>query len=344
MTRPRRRLLLALGAAALVVLTAAAALPGVADALEQFRAGRFREARAALDEPGADADSPEAILLKACLAQRPDAAAPALEGLAASVGPRDPQGAAALLDVAAIRFAEGRYQDVVKLLAPLVADDAPRAPGRALVLAGLARRALGDTDGAAALLATVKPDDPAFTAARTALGDLALAGRDPAKALRYYENADDDARAGAGRWQALRQAGDAEEAERLRRQLAAKAPGSIAVLEINRLVAAETDEAAARQALTPTHRDDDAAPVAPAAGRYTLQLGAFSDRGLALDLMRRYGDAVPGLRIDTVRDDRGQFLYKVRAGSFVNPALARAEAEKLKGALGVDVFVTETGD
>ncbi|MBE0567395.1 MAG: SPOR domain-containing protein, partial [Krumholzibacteria bacterium] len=79
------------------------------------------------------------------------------------------------------------------------------------------------------------------------------------------------------------------------------------------------------------------------AGRFALQLGAFSDRGLALDLVRRYGRQVPDLRIDTERDDRGQLLYKVRSGSYVNPALARDAADALKRSLGIEVFVAELG-
>ena len=40
-------------------------------------------------------------------------------------------------------------------------------------------------------------------------------------------------------------------------------------------------------------------------------------------------DRRPPCEIDSVRDDQGQFLYKVRTGSFVNPALARTEAKRL---------------
>ena len=47
------------------------------------------------------------------------------------------------------------------------------------------------------------------------------------------------------------------------------------------------------------------------------------------------------LRIDRVRDDRGQFLYKVRSGEFVNPAQARSDAQQLGDRLGLEVIVAE---
>jgi tetratricopeptide (TPR) repeat protein len=341
----RRRILAAAAACLAVTLAVVGAGLAASGALEQYRGGRWQEARAALDAPGDDAATSDALMVRAALARRPDQALTTLDGLIASRAAGDPGAALARLDAAGLRFARGEHRKVLDLLAPLVDGDAAGAPGRALVLAGLARLALGDKDGAAAMLATVKPDDPAFTAARTALGDMALAAREPAKARRYYENADDDTRAGAGRWQALRLEGRDEDAERLRRRLGESDPGCVALLEINRRLRADQDEQAART--TPgAARADTAAAETPtsAAGRYTLQLGAFSDRGLALDLVRRFGDQIPDLRIDTRRDQRGQFLYKVRTGAFVNPALARAEAERLQRSLGVSVFVAETDD
>ena len=341
----RRRLLLPAATVVLAALGAVSAWPGAADALDHYRAGRWAEARTALDTPGAEGAAGEDLLLQAYLARRPDPALGVLDGALQTFAPNTPVGAAARLDAAAIRFAQDRHREVLTLLEPLVADGGFAAPGRALLLAGLSRLALGDAAGAEAMLATVKPADPVFAAARTALGDIALTGRDAAKALRYYDNAGEDGRAGAGRWQALRLEGQTAAADELRRRLQDRDPGSVAILEINRRLRAEDDDSAARRAQAPT-RPDTTATVEPAArgGRYTLQLGAYSDRGLALDLLRRYGGQIQDLRIDTVRDPRGQFLYKVRSGAYVNPALARSEADRLQRTLGIDVFVAETAD
>ncbi len=42
-----------------------------------------------------------------------------------------------------------------------------------------------------------------------------------------------------------------------------------------------------------------------------------------------------------MRDERGQFLYKVRTGAFVNPALARTEARRLADRLDIEVIVSD---
>ena len=338
MPRLGRLLVVALLGTGAVLVAGEGARSGTAAALELYRAARYREAAQALAEPdGADAEA--APVLRACLETSPSAALALLEA-ATAAGSRD---GTARLESAAIRFGQGRYREAARLL-EAVTTASPEPPGRALLLAGLALRAAGDTDGAERMLATVKPEDPAFPAARTALGDLALADRDPVKALRYYDSAGDDARAGAGRWQALRQTGREDDAERLRRRLEDTAAGSVAILEINRLQRLEADEREARQAQQATPAEAGSTETAAAQGRYTLQLGAYSDRGLALELVRRFGDEVPDLRVDTVRDAHGQLLYKVRSGFYVNPAAARSEAERLKRRLGVDVFVAETAD
>jgi tetratricopeptide (TPR) repeat protein len=338
--RRDRRLLVALVAASALLGGWLVARSGPAAALELFRSARYREAAATLAEDGSAGDA-AAPLLTACLEPRPAAA---LAVLAEAIAAGGQSARSARVETAAIHYAQGDYRAVLRVLEP-VTDDPTLAPGRALILAGQAARALGDVVGAERMFATVKPADPAFPAARTALGDLALADKDPVKALRYYDTAGDDKRVGAGRWQALRQTGRDDDADRLQRRLRESAPGSVAMLEINRVLGAEADERAARRAQGAA--PDSAASAQPApvpAGRYTLQLGAYSDRGLALELVRRYREELPDLRVDTVRDERGQLLYKVRSGAFVNPATARAEADRLQRRLGVDVFVAETGE
>ena len=111
------------------------------------------------------------------------------------------------------------------------------------------------------------------------------------------------------------------------------------MLEIQRLRREQQEELAAMALDQETSPAIDQAP--PTRGRYALQLGAFSDRGLALELVKRYRRQLPDLRIDEVRDKRGQFLYKVRTGSFVNPALARDEAQRLAHEFDVEVIVSD---
>ena len=142
-----------------------------------------------------------------------------------------------------------------------------------------------------------------------------------------------------GRWRALLDEGRDDEALALENALATDAPGSLAMLEIQRIRRAQEEELAA---MTPgDSTQPEVGNDAAARGRYAMQLGAFSDRGLALAFMRRYSDQLPDVRIDEVRDARGQFLYKVRTGSFVNPALARTEAKRLKRLLDIDVIVAD---
>jgi hypothetical protein len=198
------------------------------------------------------------------------------------------------------------------------------------------------------MLASVKPQDQAFLLARYYLGDIALEQKDAGLALRYFESAvggpgsGPHPRVAGGQWRAFLAEDRQQEATDLERELGRNEPGCLAMLEIQRLRRQQQEELAAMvlpdsSSLNPA--DDD-----PSRGRYALQLGAFSDRSLALEFLRRYREQLPDLRIDEVRDERGQFLYKVRSGSFVNPALARTEAKRLAGQLGMEVIVADLSD
>ncbi len=79
-------------------------------------------------------------------------------------------------------------------------------------------------------------------------------------------------------------------------------------------------------------------------GRFALQFGSFSDRSLALRFVQRFQSQLPDIRIDQTQDEHGQFLYNIRTGSFVNPALARTEAARLRRAHSIDVQVTDLSD
>ncbi len=326
----------------LICLPALGALDSVA---ELFQDGRYGEALQSLEQGDEGLRVGEASLWQARLTEDPAKALLILrEGLEDKRLPQEVK-TRMVLETANIEFGLSHYQSTLKALSPLLNKDQAVVPGEAYLRAGLSLRALGDLQKAREMLASVKPRDPAFLFARYYLGDIALEQNDAALALRYFDSAVDGAGPGAvhrvagGRWRALLGEGRDGDAVELEKRLSKDAPGSLAMLEIQRIQRSRQEEL---EAMTPVDSSDgEAGDDAASRGRYALQLGAFSDRGLALEFMRRYRDQLPDLRIDEVRDDRGQFLYKVRTGSFVNPALARTDAKRLARQLDIDVMVAD---
>jgi len=252
------------------------------------------------------------------------------------------------LQLAQIYFARSEFQKAHAVLKELIATSTNRIPGEVYLLAGLTERTSGNLQGAREMFASVKPDDPAFGAARYYLGDIGLETNEHELALRYFESGQKDAseedfsRLKAGQWRALRIAGRDTEAESILRELQRDSATSLALVEIGRVLQLEEDENSARLASNVESEPDSlvARPV-DNTGRYSLQVGAFSDRGLALEFKYSYQDQLPDLSITQLKDHRGQFLYKVRFGSFVNPARARSEAQRQKKRLGIDVIVVD---
>ncbi len=331
----------ALAAAALQPSAARGALNSVAGL---FEAGDYDAARQTLRQGGEGARPGEETLWRARLATRPDEALELLHtGLEDRALPSEVRLRLAL-EIADIEYGRGGYAELLRALEPFLGDASAQLPGEAHLKAGLALRALGRAQQAREMLASVRPADPAFVLARISLGDIGLEQGDGALARRYYESAADAdplaaRRSAAGRWRALRLAGEEGDAARLLERLQRDDPGALALLTIQRWRSDENEELQARLADQPA---DTVAtrPEAPE-GRYALQLGAFSDRGLALDFHRRYLSQLPDLRIDEVRDERGQYLYKIRTGAYVNPALARTAASDLADKLGIDVMVAD---
>lgn len=337
-------ILLAAGGLLAVVLPSWAGFGTVADL---FREGRYQEARQTLQAGGEGARPGEDILWNSRLAGSVDEALAELER---ARGGRDLPPAVRqriALEMAEIHFARGDFRNCLADLEPVLDQGQESVPGEAYLLAGLTYRLVGQLQSAREMFASVRPADPAFAQARYHLGDIGLQQGDATLALRYFESgqrSDSGLSHPAlleGQWRALRAGGDEQAAlsalDRLRRQ----APGSLALLEVGRLQREEAEELAARGEAGAASADSTATRAADPSGRYSLQLGAFSDRSLALDFQRRFAARLPDLRIDQEQDGRGQFLYKVRSGYFVNPALARTEAARLKRALGVEVLVTD---
>lgn len=310
-----------------------------------FRNGKYEEARLTLEQSTEDFRAGEATLWNVRLATNPALALEMLkEGLADERLPESVRIRMAL-EAADIEFGRGNYQASLQAVAPVLEQSEGDLPGDVYLRAALAIRALGDLQKAREMLASVKPQDQAFLLARFYLGDIALQQKDAGLALRYFDSATGGIDSGphpriaGGQWRALRAEGREQEATDLEKALARNNQGSLAMLEIQRLRREQQEELAAMAI------GDDTSPTAgepsPARGRYALQLGAFSDRGLALEFVKRYRRQMPDLRIDEVRDERGQFLYKIRKGSFVNPALARNEAQRLADEFDVEVIVAD---
>lgn len=327
--------------------TAAGALLEVASLYER---GDYEAAKTALEAGDDGARGAEELLWRSRLQSDPQRALDLL-GEAAEQRHLPPQVRIRVaLETAELKAARREPGAVLRVLAPLLREENVALPGAVYLQAGSAYRALGDLQRAREMLASIRPDDPAFVAGRSLLGEIGLQQNDPTLALRYYRSAasqsagDVDLVIGAGLWEALRRTGAHEEADRLVAELRSRRSGSLALLEIERVLRSEKEELELRGAPAATPVDSVLARSEDRTGRYCLQLGAFSDRGLALELQQRLADQVTDLRIEQVQDARGQYLYKLRTGSFVNPALAYTEAVLLEKRLGIDVIVADLAD
>lgn len=331
----------------LLLLAAATAWADLEPVAGPFARGEYRAAADLLAGTGSGARPGEDLLWAARLETDPERALSLLED-ARSLQNLPPDVAVRVaLEIARLESARGRHQAALRAMRGVLMDPPETVPGAVYLEAGRAARALGDLQTAREMLASIRPNDPAFVAGRGLLGEIGLQQNDPELALRYFESALNNAPAeagtelGAGLWQALRRTGEHERADRLLADLERDHPGSLALLRIRRIERAEQEELAVREIDASAPADTVVARIEDRSGRFCVQLGAFSDRGLALAFLGRYRNEIRDLRIETVRDDRGQVLYKVRSGSFVNPALAQTEAERLERMLGVEVIVTD---
>jgi tetratricopeptide (TPR) repeat protein len=313
-----------------------------------FSAGRYEDAREALEVAGGGFRQGEETFWRTRLEEDPAKAALMLRETLGGTRLPETVRTRLALDLADIEFGRGRYKAAIEALTPVLeSDQSSSLPGEVYLRAGLSLRAVGDLQLAREMLASVRPHDPVFLLARYYLGDIGLEQNNVPLARNYFESAakaspqEGGSRLGAGLWRAHMAQGEAGEADKVVEQLERTDPGGLALLEIKRLQRDRSDEL---EAMTKGQIPDSTAAPAPAVavtGRYTLQLGAFSDRRLALEFQKRYRNDLPDLRIDQVRDERGQFLYKVRTGSFVNPALARTEARRLADSLDIEVIVSD---
>lgn len=334
---------------ALVVLSATAwsSLQEVAD---RFESADYTEAGVLLETGEAGVRTAEDLLWQSRLTDKPARALEFLEQAQSRSGlPREVRIRIAL-EIAELETGRGKQEAAIRALNQLLLQENEGLPGTFYLRAGLAYRAIGNLQKAREMLAAIRPGDVAFAQGRGTLGEIGLQQNDPTMALGYFESVPEESGGGvdpilaAGLWSALRRTGEHARADQLVEQLRSRHPGCLALLEISRILRTEQEELAARGVDNSAAVDSVATRNVDRSGRYTLQLGAFSDRGLAMEMQQRFLAQIPDLRIEQLRDRRGQFLYKVRTGSFVNPALANTEAVRLARLLGVEVFVTDLAD
>ncbi|MFT5233314.1 MAG: tetratricopeptide (TPR) repeat protein [Candidatus Krumholzibacteriia bacterium] len=314
-----------------------------------FESGEYDEATNILGSTEENARDGEQVLWRSRLTTDPKVAVSMLEASVTDEKMPDSIRIRMALELADIHAGLGQHSKVLSELIPIIESEITPIPGIVYLRAGLSLRVIGRLQQAREMLASVKPGDPQFVLARYYLGDIGLEEKDITLALRYFEAAakatDEDGagRLAAGRWRALMAHDQADDAKELAAKLAQSDPGALALLEIGQLRQMEADEQRARASAEP-QSGQTVTKTPDMTGRYALQIGAFSDRGLALEFVKRYGNQLPDLRIDKVRDDRGQFLYKVRAGDYVNPAMARNEAKQWAKRLDIEIIVADLSD
>ncbi len=323
-------------------------LAGMQQVKDLFGHGNYEEARQLLKTGSDDHRPGEEALWTSRLFAEPGAVADLLIEKIKDTGIPETTRQGMSLQLAQIHFARGQYTKTHTVLNELITASPQNLPGEVYLLAGLTQRTSGNLQAAREMFASVKPEDNAFAAARYYLGDIGLENNDHELALRYFESGQKNAteeefsRLKSGQWRALRAAGKDQEAEIILGELRRDSASSLALVEIGRVLQIEDDKNSARVAAILEAQADSIATRPPeTTGRYSLQVGAFSDRGLALEFKNQHQETIPGLSITQIRDNRGQFLYKLRFGSYVNPALARSEAQRQKNKLGIDVIVVE---
>jgi len=347
-------------AVALTLGTAPAALAGFERVAELFAAGSWEQARGQTAAAESGARPAESQLWRSRLSTEPAGALELLgQGLTRKRLGR-PVRTRLALETAELELGRGHPGEALTAVSPLL-DEGDDLPGQVQVVAARALLALGRGPRARELLAAVRTSDPAFAMSRALLGDIAIAQGDGAQALRWYDAADQAdpelrRRTVSGRCRAMLPGGRVAEVEALAMQIDELDSGSLALLEIHRALRDHQDVAVTRlpasaRPTPPTERaqgtvrDDTRTPATAQpegrVGRYTLQLGAFGDRGRALDFQQRHAERVEGLTIEEGVDARGQSVYRLRAGAWPGPAEAENAAAELGARLGLDVIVVD---
>jgi len=198
-------------------------------------------------------------------------------------------------------FARGQYLTCLENLRSLPEGAASRHVDLVLFRA-MAAQAVGEAGPATRDLESLRPEHPHYAIARSLLSDLALRAGRARQALDLAAAAvSADPSVGAQAhyvaWQAHRQLGDEEGADRARGALVRDYPRSVEAAWVR-----EARPPAGVAGSEPTGIPEVEAPARRT--EFALQLGAFRDRALALRLASEREGALPDLRVGMHRRRR----------------------------------------
>ncbi len=240
--------------------------------------------------------------------------------------PGGPWARRARLEIARIAYATGRYGSA---RAALAAADACAASESACLLEGLAALEDGDDEAARRTLGRVRPGRERIWA-ELALAELEARAGDARSACRRYEAL---ARAHVSptamfRWgECLENAGRSRDARSVYRDIVEEFAGTPEAVRA-RAKLEPAGAAASGPGRAPAARPVNAEPVGRLERGFTIQFGAFGDRGNAIRLAARLRRVQPGIRIDTELV-RYREVHRVRYGYFTTREDAERKAREI---------------
>jgi tetratricopeptide (TPR) repeat protein len=322
---------------------------GWSDIADLVRAGRYAEARDLGLQRLEASDEAAPLWWRVRLETEPDAALAALREAAAIKDLPLAIRIEFVQEEAALLFARGDYQEALTCIETLRHSAREPLPGRVHLLAGMAYRALQQTQKSREAFATIPQSDPGFPWARFCLGRIALDQGETALAMRYFESAEKSESARrepallGGLADAFRRDARPEEALALEESILERFPQSLVALQLREASdsAAEPSLPAGAAAPDPALMSEPSLDSPEIRGRFQLQLAAFSDRGRALTYLAAWQDRLPDLHIHEETGAAGQTLYKVRTGRFSSRMEAQTEARRLQSAHGLSIMIVE---
>lgn len=231
-----------------------------------------------------------------------------------------------LFERAREQFARGQYLAALEVLRGMPLSAQTRLP-EFLIFRAMAAQAVGEQRAARQDLESVPRQDDSYAMARMLLADLLLRSREARGALDAAEaalDADDDLLAPQALFlkaQALEQLARPEDARDIKREILRRYPRSAeaAGLRGSTATAAPAEVREIAEEALPERRE-----------QFSLQLGAFRDRALALRQAERLRDRLEDLRIEYDLESSPAW-YRVVVGRFPSRSAAEEMQRKLAG-------------